>query len=195
MAAALGLTGGAGLTANASDPWSVTDGFRANADAVIELGFQADESRLSVSLSRDGETITARIAEDSYTLSEVRLSDTAVSARLNGRDVSARLETRKRGVLVACQGETHLISLYNPAALADALEAGGAVKAPMPGKVLSVPVKAGDSVKKGQTLAVLEAMKMEHALSAPRDGVVESVAANEGDQVGDGAILVTLADE
>ena len=65
----------------------------------------------------------------------------------------------------------------------------------MPGKVLSVPVKAGDSVKKGQTLAVLEAMKMEHALSAPRDGVVESVDAAEGDQVGDGAILVTLTDE
>ena len=58
-----------------------------------------------------------------------------------------------------------------------------------------MPVKAGDSVKKGQTLAVLEAMKMEHALSAPRDGVVDSVSAAEGDQVGDGAILVTLADE
>jgi acetyl/propionyl-CoA carboxylase alpha subunit len=107
----------------------------------------------------------------------------------------AKVITRRRGVLVASQGETHLIELYNPAALADALEAGGAIKAPMPGKVLSVPVKAGDAVKKGQTLAVLEAMKMEHALSAPRDGVVESVGASEGSQVGDGAVLVTLADE
>ena len=195
VAAALGLTHGAGLFAHASDPWSVADGFRANADSVIEMGFQADEARLSVSLEREGDRITARIGEESFALSELRLSATEVSARLNGREVSARLEARKRGMLVATQGETHLISLYNPAAMADALEAGGAVKAPMPGKVLSVPVKAGDSVKKGQTLAVLEAMKMEHALSAPRDGVVDSVSAAEGDQVGDGAILVTLADE
>ena len=52
--------------------------------------------------------------------------------------------------------------------------AGGAVKAPMPGKVLSVNVKAGDRVTKGQTLVVLEAMKMEQSLTAPRDGVVEA---------------------
>jgi 3-methylcrotonyl-CoA carboxylase alpha subunit len=87
-----------------------------------------------------------------------------------------------------------MIERYNPAALADALQAGGQIKAPMPGKVLSLAVKAGDAVKKGQTLVVLEAMKMEHALSAPADGMVESVAVTEGAQVGDGAVLVVLAD-
>ena len=68
------------------------------------------------------------------------------------------------------------------------------MKAPMPGKLLAVPVAAGDTVAKGQTLAVLEAMKMEHALAAPRDGVVEAVNVAAGDQVGDGDVLVTLAD-
>ncbi|MAP49058.1 MAG: methylcrotonoyl-CoA carboxylase [Oceanicaulis sp.] len=195
IAAALSLTDGAGAFTSNTDPWAVADGFRANSDALIELGFQADETRLPVSLSPEGGRVAAQLGEQRHGLSDLCLTDKQVHARLDGRTVSARVETRHRGVLVATQGETHLISLFNPAALADALEAGGAVKAPMPGKVLSVPVKAGDSVKKGQTLAVLEAMKMEHALSAPRDGVVESVDAAEGDQVGDGAILVTLTDE
>jgi 3-methylcrotonyl-CoA carboxylase alpha subunit len=195
IAAALRLTDGAGAFPASTDPWSVRDGFRANSDAVIELGFQADETRLSVSLKRDGDQLTAQLGDQGYALTDLCLTDSEVHARMDGRTASARVELRRRGVLVASQGETHLIELYNPAALADALEAGGAIKAPMPGKVLSVPVKAGDAVKKGQTLAVLEAMKMEHALSAPRDGVVESVGASEGSQVGDGAVLVTLADE
>ena len=55
-----------------------------------------------------------------------------------------------------------------------------AVIAPMQGTVISVDAKAGDSVAKGQTLAVLEAMKMEHTLRAPRDGVIAEVMAAEG---------------
>jgi 3-methylcrotonyl-CoA carboxylase alpha subunit len=96
---------------------------------------------------------------------------------------------------VAVRGETHLIRRFNAEAAAEGLDAGGAVKAPMPGKVLSVAVRPGDAVSKGQTLAVLEAMKMEHALSAPRDGVVESTHVAAGDQVGDGDVLVVLAEE
>ena len=46
----------------------------------------------------------------------------------------------------------------------------------MPGKVLAVNIKPGDSVTKGQALVVLEAMKMEHALTAPRDGVIAEVS-------------------
>ena len=74
-------------------------------------------------------------------------------------------------------------------------EAGGVVKAPMPGKVLAVKVKAGDTVSKGQSLVVLEAMKMEHALAAPRDGVVADVSVSVDGQVAEGDVLVTLADE
>lgn len=68
----------------------------------------------------------------------------------------------------------------------------GGFMAPMPGKVVKVNVKAGDEVKAGQTLLVLEAMKMEQATRSPTDGVVKSVAVKEGDQVTAGQILVTL---
>ena len=71
-------------------------------------------------------------------------------------------------------------------------ESDGSILSPMPGKVVSVSVKAGDTVTKGQTLLVLEAMKMEHALAAPFDGVVAELTAVAGGQVSEGVVLVRL---
>ncbi len=69
----------------------------------------------------------------------------------------------------------------------------GALRAPMPGKIVATPAKAGDTVTKGQPIVVLEAMKMEHALVAPFDGVVGEVSVSVGDQVVDGAVLATVS--
>src|SRR5690606_41959334 len=52
---------------------------------------------------------------------------------------------------------------------------GGSLTAPMPGKIISVAVAAGDTVKSGDILLVMEAMKMEHTICSPRDGVVAEV--------------------
>ena len=65
-----------------------------------------------------------------------------------------------------------------------------AVRAPLPGKIIDLRVKAGDKVSKGQPLLVLEAMKMEHTLAAPADGTVKSVRYAVGEQVAEGAELV-----
>ena len=78
------------------------------------------------------------------------------------------------------------------AAPAPAAVEGEAVKAPMPGTILSVNVKAGDSVKSGAVLAILEAMKMENEIMAPRDGVVAAVHVNKGESVDTGAPIVSL---
>ena len=66
-----------------------------------------------------------------------------------------------------------------------------AVKAPMPGNILKVAVKAGDSVKKGALLCVLEAMKMENEILAPADGTIDTVAVAPGATVATDAVLVT----
>ena len=71
----------------------------------------------------------------------------------------------------------------------------GAIAAPMPGRVLSVAVKQGDRVARGQALLVLEAMKMEHALVAPFEGVVEELRVKTGAQVSEGTELVRIAGE
>jgi 3-methylcrotonyl-CoA carboxylase alpha subunit len=90
------------------------------------------------------------------------------------------------------QGATR-ISLLEPLAHAgEATQEGGRLTAPMPGKVVSFAVKAGDKVKAGQALAVMEAMKMEHTISAPKDGTVAELLYAPGDQVADGAELLKL---
>ena len=69
---------------------------------------------------------------------------------------------------------------------------GYEVKAPLPGVVLSIPVKVGDTVKASDTVLVLEAMKMENAIHAGRDGRIASVNVNNGDSVLEGAVLITI---
>ena len=68
----------------------------------------------------------------------------------------------------------------------------GAILSPMPGKIVSVAVEAGQAVAKGQVLLTLEAMKMEHALAAPFDGVVAELSVSAGGQVSEGVVLARL---
>ncbi|MGE5567136.1 MAG: biotin carboxylase N-terminal domain-containing protein [Parcubacteria group bacterium] len=70
--------------------------------------------------------------------------------------------------------------------------ADGAVRSPMPGKIVSVSAQPGDEVARGQALVTLEAMKMEHTLVAAFDGTVAEVSAKPGDQVSEGVVLARL---
>ena len=66
------------------------------------------------------------------------------------------------------------------------------VTAPMPGTVLDVKVKVGQSVKKGDTICVLEAMKMENDIPAPCDGVIASINVQKGASVNAGEVIASL---
>ena len=67
------------------------------------------------------------------------------------------------------------------------------VRSPLPGVIISVDVKEGQAVKKGQKVAVLEAMKMENEIQADSDGTVAAVLVHQGDSVLEGAELVKIA--
>ena len=92
----------------------------------------------------------------------------------------------------SARGATQILAIDLLAHAGETHAEAGRLTAPMPGKVLSFAVKAGDKVSKGQALAVMEAMKMEHTIVAPGDGVVAELLFAPGDQVVEGAELLTL---
>ena len=91
------------------------------------------------------------------------------------------------------QGATRVLCVDRLAHAGESAQEGGRLTAPMPGKVVSFAVQAGDQVKPGQVLAVMEAMKMEHTLTAPAEGEVLELLYAPGDQVAEGAELLRLA--
>ncbi|MGB3276342.1 MAG: biotin/lipoyl-containing protein, partial [Castellaniella sp.] len=91
-------------------------------------------------------------------------------------------------------GRRQTLEWRDPLTLAAAStdDTAGGLTAPMPGKILSVAVAAGDTVTRGAPLLVMEAMKMEHTIEAPHDGVVKEVFYAVGDQVTEGVTLIDL---
>ncbi|WP_425454798.1 acetyl-CoA carboxylase biotin carboxyl carrier protein subunit [Inmirania thermothiophila] len=98
--------------------------------------------------------------------------------------------------MVCWHGGQHRLRLPRLAAGAEG-GAGvtGTVTAPMPGRIVAVAVREGDTVAQGARLLVLEAMKMEHTLTAPAAGRVSAVRCAEGEQVSEGTVLVVIEPE
>lgn len=78
------------------------------------------------------------------------------------------------------------------ASTAATAEGGQKIEAPMPGTIVNVAVIAGDIIKKGQLLLILEAMKMENEIVSPVDGKVHSIGVSKGDSVSSGDFLVQI---
>ncbi|MBA4756484.1 MAG: acetyl/propionyl/methylcrotonyl-CoA carboxylase subunit alpha [Sphingobium sp.] len=95
-------------------------------------------------------------------------------------------------VLIAQAGQVWRLAPWRASGGAGGSASDGAILSPMPGRIISVSVAAGDAVAKGQKLLTLEAMKMEHSLIAPFDGTVAELNASEGGQVSEGVLLAKI---
>ena len=117
---------------------------------------------------------------------------------VNGKSYDVEVEEIRDGVAVAAPVVAATVAApapqAAPVAAPKATGTAGSVKieAPMPGNVLKVNVKVGDTVAEGQAVAVLEAMKMENDIVAPSAGTVASVNVSVGDAIDTGAVIVTL---
>ncbi len=111
--------------------------------------------------------------------------------KVNGNVYDVEVEELGAGAAVQ---QTAAPKAAPKAAVPVASGAEGSVKinAPMPGKILSVKVLAGQAVKKGEVIMILEAMKMENEIVAPEDGTVASINASEGSSVEAGSLLASL---
>lgn len=96
---------------------------------------------------------------------------------------------------VSHRGETYRLSAVSrfSSRTARRSEDTPSLEAPMPGRVLGVRTAVGATVRKGDTLVLVEAMKMEHAVRAPKDGTVTRVLVTEGQMVALGDVLVEMA--
>jgi 3-methylcrotonyl-CoA carboxylase alpha subunit len=151
-----------------------------------------------IDLDHQGQTVTAQIVMTGPDLATVTLPDATLSAhRRNGTwhfgDYRLTVVTAAGGIHVFAPGRALSVTPHDPLAREASAGPGSDVTlAPMPGLVKAVEVSAGQSVRQGDTLCILEAMKMEHTLRAARDGVVAEVLVSPGSQIEAGAALIRL---
>ncbi|MBP7565851.1 MAG: acetyl/propionyl/methylcrotonyl-CoA carboxylase subunit alpha [Burkholderiaceae bacterium] len=186
-----------------TDPWAARDGFHSH--AVAQRGFTFDVGgepvRATLHYGRtlaDGSALTLAVEDGApQPLAFAPAADGAMRVDYAGRRTVAHVhrgaDAQGQVLHVFTPAGAAQLSVVDPLARAGAAHAeGGQLTAPMPGKVVSFAVKAGDKVAKGQPLAVMEAMKMEHTIAAPADGEVEELLYAPGDQVAEGAALLRL---
>ncbi|MBU1359428.1 MAG: acetyl/propionyl/methylcrotonyl-CoA carboxylase subunit alpha [Gammaproteobacteria bacterium] len=179
------------------DPFSRRDGWQSHGTArrTFDFEFRGEPASAELHYLHDG-ALALRVGEVSGPLIVGRFPGDELEIQFGGRrhtlDVYVEGDTTH---IFAAHGATRIVNIDRLAHAGEADAEAGRLTAPMPGKVVSFSVKAGDAVTRGQALAVMEAMKMEHTIAAPADGVVEELLYAAGDQVAEGAELLRIANE
>jgi len=180
-----------------ADPFSKTDGWRSHGTFARRFAFEFAGAVVQASLRylHDG-ALHLTVGEGASAVAGIlHFSATQKGIDLQFGGQRALVNVYRKGELAhifTAHGATQIIAIDLLAHAGEAPSEGGRLTAPMPGKVVSFAVKAGDVVVKGQPLAVMDAMKMEHTIAAPLDGVVAELLYAPGDQVVEGAELLKL---
>ncbi|MGH8456267.1 MAG: biotin/lipoyl-containing protein [Stenotrophobium sp.] len=157
--------------------------------------FKLGDTEHNLEISRSADGYRLHIADQIVPFDLKADADGRAWLTLDGVHHEVVIATRGDDVFVHFDGEAYQLRYEHP--LKRLAEAGqGAaednVLAPMPGSIVSVQVKAGDAVVKGQTLLVMESMKMETTIAAPRDGVIAAVTYDKGQTFDRDALLLSL---
>ncbi len=180
--------------AEGPDPFSRRDGWRSHGVNVRRFAFEFHGEPVSAELSylHDG-ALHLSVGAASGTL-QFAATPLGLDLRFAGQRVTLSVYSQGQADHVfAPHGATQILNIDLLAHAGEAQADAGRLSAPMPGKVVSFSVKAGDKISKGQALAVMEAMKMEHTIAAPADGTVTELLYAPGDQVGEGAELLKIS--
>ncbi len=180
--------------AEGADPWSRRDGWRivGGARRRFELDLEGRHVPAVLLRGHDG-ALHLSLGGHAWPLQCRALGDDRFDVMLGDRRERLAVYAHSETVAVFADRGSATVEEYDVIAHAGEGAVEGRLTAPMPGKVVAVLVAAGDAVKAGQPLAVMEAMKMEHTIAAPRDGVVDQVLYAVGDQVAEGGELLRLA--
>jgi 3-methylcrotonyl-CoA carboxylase alpha subunit len=204
--ASLGLVlrreAGAGAAAAQSNdpgsPWHRSDGWRLNGAASEIVSLRQGDVEHRVELARrDGGFVLGlpgdeRSASASLSGHEGEASD--IETQWSGQSRAATVVRHGWQVVVFGQGWRQVFELGGPRFAGAEEQASGKLTAPMPGRIAQVLAQAGQAVKRGQVLVIVEAMKMEHGITAPADGTVTEVRYRVGDLVEEGVELIDFAE-
>ncbi len=193
-AACLVLLDDAARAATDSLPWAPTDAWRIDGRAARQLHLSCRQQDFEIESCGRGGHYAIRWAEQSLQVDGARYDGVHLLLTVEGR--SLRLPAWIDGNDIELHyGEERYRFICRPSYIFETsqTESADEVHAPMPGRIVLVKTKAGDTVNKGDTLLMMEAMKMELTLRAPRDGVIEHIDATIGDFVEADTLLVRLS--
>jgi len=164
----------------------------------IEIGGR----RMHVVVAKSGDGLAVTVDGKSHQVDMARIDGHSLSLivdRVRSVDISIAAGRERGHKMVHVGGTAVAVIMADERARfgrrGDGAAAGSGpqrVSAPMPGKIVRVPVAAGDRVRARQPVVVVEAMKMENELRASRDGIVAEIHAREGMSVEAGALLIVI---
>ncbi|MDM0020477.1 acetyl/propionyl/methylcrotonyl-CoA carboxylase subunit alpha [Variovorax saccharolyticus] len=177
------------------DPFSRRDGWQSHGVATrpFEFEFRGELKSATLRYLHDG-ALWLQVGDVAGPLVIGSFPSGELELQFNGqRHTLDVYQDEDTAYVFGAAGATRILAIDRLAHAGETHAEGGRLTAPMPGKVVSFAVKAGDKVSRGQPLAVMEAMKMEHTIAAPADGTVEELLYVPGDQVAEGAELLRIA--
>ncbi|MDR0757972.1 MAG: biotin/lipoyl-binding protein [Tannerella sp.] len=130
-----------------------------------------------------------------YNVTVNKVEDTVAEVEVNGTPYKVSMDrpAKKHVVTIKRPAQAPTTSSGTPLVVRPVTAgASKAVRSPLPGVILSIDCKVGDTVKKGQKILVLEAMKMENTIPADQNGTIAEIKVNRGDSVLEGAELVII---
>ncbi len=157
--------------------------------------FKLEEEQHSVELSRSAKAYRLHFNDQLFDIDLKDGIDGRAWLSLGERRIEVAIARHGDNVYVHIDGESYQLRYQHPLDRLAAAGGGSAedsILAPMPGSVISVSVKAGETVKRGQILLVMESMKMETTIISPRDAVIASVTFESGQTFDRDAVLLSL---
>ena len=181
-------------TTNPDDPYSpfgIQNSWRVNSEYARPLKLIHNETEYDLSILEQNGQYQVQVGDASYQVA-AQLNDDKLNVIVNGHRLSMHLYNDGDALTLFHEGEQFICEQHRESFGSDDHASDNSLTAPMNGAVVAVLVEAGQEVKEGQTLVIMEAMKMEHSLKAPHDGTVSEIYFAEGDLVEDGAELISL---
>ena len=178
---------------NENDPWDTSHGWRMNGSLSRTFLFEYEGEKNQVLIRYLAKGWVIEGMDETAPVRLIQLTGDELSLQVGTHFVSGTVVRHGEHFHVFSQGQ-HIELMYaDPLVHAGEAEAeAGRLTAPMPGKIVALLVAAGQAVKKGDPLLIMEAMKMEHTIAAPKEGIVKELMYRVGDQVADGAQLLVF---